>query len=86
MDDDRPCLPLLSIKNCLSPSSPMILVRNLSSYNVITPGLLEWLIQIKSNRDLPAVGPSVGELVLGWGLADSSDDILLEKKNKILYL
>ena len=47
----------------------MILVRNLSSYYVMAPGLLEWLIQIKSKRDLPMVGPSIGELVLGWGLA-----------------
>ena len=86
----------------------MILVRNLSSYNVMAPGLLEWFTQIKSKRDLPTVGPSIGELVLGRGLdmlsfiinseadedlvlgdaplSDSSDDILLEKKNKILYL
>ena len=47
----------------------MILVRNLSSYSVIAPGLLEWLTQIKSKRDLPTVGPSIGELVLGRGLA-----------------
>ena len=32
------------------------------------PGLLEWFTQIKSNRDSPTVGPSIGELELGWGL------------------
>ena len=34
----------------------------------MAPGLLEWLTQIKSKRDLPTVGPSIGELVLGRGL------------------
>ena len=60
---------LYCLSKTVCPSSPMILVRNLSSYNVMAPGLLEWLIQIKSKRDLPTVGPSIRELVLGRGLA-----------------
>ena len=78
-------LPLFSFKKCLSDSSPIILVHNLSSYNVTFPGLLEWFTQIKSNRDSPTVGPSIGELELGLGLAidnfiissEAEDDLVL---------